>query len=193
MCLWRRICICFVVVASLIPAAGSLVKAEVIVDTGPGGDLSAGGGLFSTQWQAGQFRVGYGCSLTSVSVWINTWPGELILTLYSDAGEVPDQALFTSSFQVPRRSGWLVLYTSSWYLSEGVYWIAFESIDVDYFAVVPQNAPQPLENYAIAGGCTGPPVPEYHEADGAQFGVRLYGDVVVSDLQTWGSVKALFR
>lgn len=174
-------------------------SALVLVDTGAyecagGVGTSCGGAtLFNQSWGqqslAAEFSLTQDTTLTSLSVWMNTFfefGHDFTMAIYADSGDVPDAGteLFSQSVIVSDTgygdgydNQWQGLSGLNWLLGAGQYWLALEVREgQSYYGYVPAwqyGAPNPVENYAF-----------YYTDNGAwlndavNFGLRIEGEQV---------------
>lgn len=128
----------------------SPATASVILDTGPGPDITSGVAVYSHQYLAGEFVIDSSDTIRSVFGWIGGVELQTInVRLYSDGGSIPGSLLYSGSFVTSPISGasWQGTSDLDWFLQPGAYWISFEgaSLSDNY---MPNPAPNPLGHYA---------------------------------------------
>jgi hypothetical protein len=171
----RLIIVCMVLVVS-----AALHAERFIANTGPGPETLPGFSLGGLQWVAVEFDVPDPATITRIDGWmLVSREGNLVLSLYSDGGEVPGELLFRSrGFVTSGTAGWRGLSSLDWAVSPGTYWIGFEPqsegavLRMD--GALPFPSKRPLQNGALVdleSDLT------YVEADAiAQMGLRIFAD-----------------
>ncbi|MEM7469016.1 MAG: hypothetical protein AAF387_19330 [Pseudomonadota bacterium] len=136
-------------------------RAISIVDTGPG---NASGNLFTNLRVdagvriAGMFTADKTYIIDSIEGWFgsdgfifSSDAGDLTFSIYNEIGGFPGTIVNTITVNTPNliTSQWFGPSSLDWYVTPGVYWIAFEVPDDSTFsAITVQNVPSPLDKYS---------------------------------------------
>ena len=160
----------------ILPASANAV---LIVNTGPGPNITGGASLNAYQWLAAEFSITDSYTLTGIEGWMNEYNqkgGLLDIALYADGGAIPllsnqlyHQAVNVSQTTAP---GWYGLDGLSWDLDPGSYWVAFEVHSSGFSGSMPTPAGDPLAAYAFASGS---PM-AYHSANYLGLAIRIDAD-----------------
>jgi hypothetical protein len=146
--------------------------AAELVDTGPGTEEPDGWNLDPSQSLAAEFVLGQDSTITSVEGWIASLRDGNLFTasIFSDGGDVPGAALFSSSFAgaAPGTGQWQGAYGLSWNLAAGTYWVGFSG--QSGLGSMPFPSENPLENEAfkLEGNWVG--------SDDLSIGARIRGN-----------------
>ena len=165
--------IALVCAAAAMPLTAS---AQVLVDTGAGGDLSSGGFLLtSSQSLAGKFTLANAATLSSVQGWIGGHAaGTLTAAIYS-GDYTPETLLYSDSFSMGA-NGWQGVSGEHWGLGAGSYWVVFGSTGLSWMA---EGVPSPLPAYAVTRNGN------WSRQDTLNLGVRIYGASPAPEPATW--------
>jgi hypothetical protein len=165
-------------------ALGGPVRAELLVDTGPGGTSSVGAwSLFHNpahfQYLAGKFTLAEPADLSSVEGWMGPFgSGGSIEVKIRAGGSVPGAAIYSKTYVLGTRiaAGWDVFADFDVALPAGTYWLAFEPVPGTGFNYsMPPGAPSPLPSYAyLADGNPG------WVAATTSLGMRVSGTAVAA-------------
>jgi hypothetical protein len=174
--------------------SASPVAADLIVDTGtPPITNPSGQGdpiVASYQWLAGEFQLTQAHTITAMQGYLssNGPAATFTMTLYSDGGDIPGTALFSSSALAPPVTfnglgqavpDWYGSTGTAWTVGPGIYWIAVEVRPGDTLeGFMPIPAPNPLSHEAIANN--GPYGPTSNFAGTFGFGFRVFGEASVA-------------
>jgi hypothetical protein len=133
-------------------ALATPVSASIIFDTGQPNNVSNGWTLTPNQWLAAEFSVNGDYTITDVQGFMGVNSGGIFdITLYSQIPNTDYYAnlklteLFSSSVNVqPTWAVWMGATGLDWTVSAGNYWIAFETTDAGFEAVMPWGAPNSI-------------------------------------------------
>ena len=186
-----------IILLAIIFALATPAPASVIFDTGQTANSVEGeftpGWVFNTnQWMAAEFSVDSAYTITDIQglMYINSG-GEFNITLYSEVPNTDYYAnlhlnkLFSSSVSAQQDyEKWIGATGLDWVVSTGSYWVAFETEDTGFEGGMPWGAPNSTgeEDYTWDGKWWNPEEWGYDRLD---LGIRIEGDIIHADGDTW--------
>lgn len=156
------------------------VRAELLVDTGPGPNSTIGGVVLATdQWLSAEFSLTSKTTITEIRGWIAdsrsfAGTGTATVAIYSDGGETPGLKLFSQEFIADADFDWDGAGNLNWLLDAGTYWVAFEVLPGQTLSLTttmpkPSQTPLGTEAWTNDGGST------WYHTTSMDIGVRIFG------------------
>lgn len=171
---------CFIVV--LISCTPGI--ADTIIDTGVPTNTniqwSFHGNSISEEWFAGQFTISQSYTLTDIYLYLTPrYTGTANVAIYPGAS-LPElgSELFVKTYTgtTGGPTDWYEVSNSSWELSSGTYWVAFEAkLRDNYYSTLPSVVPSPMDAWAVYNPASD--IDSYLSTGSnfSGFGVRIYG------------------